>query len=259
MARQTLLDALRNLQPDATEMELLGWILRGSVLVNERRVTSPSSPVGDIDEVRLSPVRRYVSRGGEKLAAALDEWTIDVSGLVILDAGCSSGGFTDCLLQRRARRVYCVDVGYNLLSYPLRIHPATVLLEKTNVMDLSRERLDDAPDGAVCDLSFRSLRGAAAHLLDLLSGDWVVALAKPQFEWLDPPARFRGVVTERDDLGRILLELFRDLEDEGVYPRRCLRSPIKGRRGNAEFLLLLSRRPDNSGTARRELEVALSE
>jgi 23S rRNA (cytidine1920-2'-O)/16S rRNA (cytidine1409-2'-O)-methyltransferase len=132
-------------------------------------------------------------------------------------------------------------------------------MEGTNVMSLSPQDLEDGADAAVCDLSFRSIRGAARHILDLVALDWLVALVKPQFEWQSPPSAFRGVVTEPSDRASILRRLLDDLGREGVNLRRIIRSPLRGRKGNVEFLALLGRRSGDPEVVGRELEMALSE
>lgn len=260
-ARIPLVEAVRRLRPEAQEKELVGWILRGSVLVNDRRVTSPAALILESDALRVIEGRRYASRGGEKLAAALEAWKVDVTGRVVIDAGSSTGGFTDCLLRRGASRVYCVDVGYSLLDFELRKNPATTVMERTNVMQLAREDFDPRPDAAVCDLSFRSLRGAARHLLALVDPGWLIALVKPQFErWRGEGCRsFRGVVESSAERRAILAELFADLEGEGVHVARVLRSPIHGRRGNTEYLTWFSAVSGDPATLERDLQVALAE
>ena len=261
VARVSLLDAVRRLCPEADERELVGWILRGSVLVNERRVTSPKALIPASDTLRVTEGRRYASRGGDKLAAALEAWNVDVTGRVLIDAGSSTGGFTDCLLRRGASRVYCVDVGYSLLDFELRRNPATTVMERTNVMHLCAGDLDPQPDAAVCDLSFRSLRGAARHLLDLVDPGWVIALVKPQFERLRDSGSlaFRGVVESAAERRAILVKLFADLAGEGVHAARVLRSPVRGRRGNTEYLAYFGAVAGDRETLERDLEVALAE
>src|SRR5207302_1916408 len=156
--------------------------LAGAVLLDGRPATKASQPVAaeaDLSLVDTGP--DYVSRGAYKLAAALDHWAIDPLDLVALDVGASTGGFTDVLLRRGTRRVYAVDVGYGQLHYRLRSDPRVVSMERTNVRYL--EKLPEAPDLAVADVSFISLRLALPPIFRLVRpGAPLIALIKPQFE-----------------------------------------------------------------------------
>jgi 23S rRNA (cytidine1920-2'-O)/16S rRNA (cytidine1409-2'-O)-methyltransferase len=244
--RVILLDALCREYPDCSRDELYRCIMCGEVLVGGETVTDPRSPVS-VDRALTIHRRRYVSRGGEKLEAALHAWKIDAAGRSWLDAGASTGGFTDCLLQHGARRVFSVDVGYNQLDYRLRSDDRVAVMERTNI--LSVDDLDPQPDAAVCDLSFRSLRGVVSHLLDLTREGWGIALLKPQFEaaaeirWgqRDADSVEKGIVrgSLRDE---VIAGTIRSLEeDEGVRVIRRLASPLAGRQGNVEELLLIGR------------------
>lgn len=180
---------------------------------------------------------QYVSRGGFKLAHALAVWHLDPSGLVMLDAGSSTGGFTDCLLQHGAAIVHAVDVGYNQLDYRLRTDSRVVVHERRNIMTL--KRLEPQPAAAVADLSFRSITRAASHILSLTTERWMVSLIKPQFELPKGQKDFFGVVHSPDLLLSVLLEVYRALDHEGVGIESITSSPILGRKGNREFLALL--------------------
>lgn len=215
-------------------------VLCGEVYVSGERVKDPKALVSAGAAVSLSP-RRYVSRGGEKLAAALRSWQLPVAGKVFLDAGASAGGFTDCLLQHGAAVVHAVDVGYNQLDFRLRRDPRVVVHERTNI--LSVQHLEPPADAAVADLSFRSLTGVAAHVLSLTNEGWCVALLKPQFEWREPEEDFAGVVRDPERISSIVRETLERLRAEGAYAERLMPSPIRGRRGNREVLVLLRREP----------------
>ena len=199
--------------------------------------------------IEVPPAARWVSRGGEKLAAALAAWDFDVRGRVFLDAGSSTGGFTDCLLQHGAALVHCVDVGRGQLAWKLRTDARVRVHEGVNVMDLATRDLAPVPDRAVADLSFRSLRGAAPAILRLVKDGLGIFLAKPQFEWRDHPDDFHGVVDDPVAIAGILHALVADLWDAGAFTRRIIPSPIEGRKGNREFLLLVSDRPGGSRAA----------
>jgi 23S rRNA (cytidine1920-2'-O)/16S rRNA (cytidine1409-2'-O)-methyltransferase len=239
--RRPLLEVLQALEPATDREELLARILCGEVRVGGARIRDPRFPAAG-GEVSLER-RRFVSRGGLKLDGALAAHGPKVQGLCLLDAGCSTGGFTDCLLQRGASRVIAVDVGYGQLDWRLRRDPRVTLLERTNILSLSRETLPAPPDGAVADLSFRSLRGAAARLLSLTGGGWLVALVKPQYEWRSPGEGFRGVVRDPRVRAQVLRVLAADLEAEGVFLQRVAASSPAGARGNREYFFWLSLKP----------------
>jgi len=232
-----LLDLLVQLYPETPRERLFSRVLCGDVVVDGSVLRDPKVAVPAEAEVVLSS-KRFVSRGGFKLDPALETWGLPIEGKVFVDAGCSTGGFTDALLQRGASLVHAVDVGTAQLDWKLRADPRVRVLEGTNVMAL--EALDPRPHAAVADLSFRSLRGAAAQILGLTSEGWMVALVKPQFEWKSPPADFQGVVPD-ERLGDILEELEVDLAAEGVKLVARMASSVRGRRGNQEFLAHLVR------------------
>ena len=185
---------------------------------------------------------RFVSRGGEKLAAALDQFDVEVAGRHALDAGASTGGFTDCLLQRGAAHVVAVDVGRGQLHQRLRVDPRVTVLERTNVRQLSPADLDGAPFPlVVADLSFISLRTVAANLLDLSSpaADLVV-LVKPQFEAGRAEAsRGRGVIRDPEVWERAVEGVAAAFAAEGSDMIDTMRSPLTGADGNVEFLMHL--------------------
>lgn len=233
-----LLDLLRERYPLWSRDQCLALILCGEVSVQGETIRDPGRTVPEEAEVEVCPVR-YVSRGGIKLEHALVRWNLSVAGKVVLDAGASTGGFTDCLLQFGASHVYAIDVGYNQIHPKFRKDPRVTVMEKTNILEVTT--LPQKPHGAVCDLSFRSLRGAASHILSLTGENWLVALVKPQFEGGGSLPGFRGVVRSEESLVRILASLRADLEKEGVHTGRILESPIRGREGNREFFFYLKR------------------
>ncbi len=253
MRKIPLLELLLRLFPDRDRKELHALVLRGRVDVDGSPVLKPGIKVPEGSRVSLKPPRLFVSRGGEKLARALESFGVSPRGMTVLDAGSSTGGFTDCLLKNGASRVYCVDVGWGALDYGLRRDPRVVVMERTNVMSLTPPDFSPRPDIAVADLSFRSLRKAARHILDLTVEGRGIFLAKPQFEWENPPPEFKGVVEGEEDLRGILTELIRGLEGEGVHALDGVSSPITGRKGNREFLLLLQ----SSAGAAAEVEELL--
>ncbi len=227
----------RGLVPTREKAQAL--ILAGRVAVDGRPATKAGQPVGDDAALAVAePPHPYVSRGGVKLAAALDGFGIDPAGKTCLDVGASTGGFTDCLLQRGAARVFAVDVGHGQLDARLRADPRVVVREKVNARSLSETDVPEPVDLAVVDVSFISLRLVLPPVAARVRpGGAVVALVKPQFEAgraevpkggvVRSEATRRRVVSDIEAAGRAL-----GLEVLGVVP-----SPIAGARGNAEFLL----------------------
>jgi 23S rRNA (cytidine1920-2'-O)/16S rRNA (cytidine1409-2'-O)-methyltransferase len=235
--RKTLLDILCLRFPEKTREQHLACVLCGDIYAAGERVRDPRRSFPADVQIQFK-TKTFVSRGGEKLEFALTAWNITAAGKIVLDAGSSAGGFTQCLLEHGARGVHAVDVGYNQIHPALRKYPRVFLQEETNIMSLSS--LNPQPAFAVCDLSFRSLRGAARHILALTAEDRLIALVKPQFEWENPPADFDGVVRGEDALRSILLDLISALQTEKVYTRDIAESPITGRSGNREFLFDLN-------------------
>ena len=202
----------------------------------------PARLVAPAEAVEVSgPPPRYVGRGGLKLEAALDRFGIDVNGARVLDAGASTGGFTDCLLQRGAARVIAVDVGYGQLHERLRADPRVDVRERTNVRALRPEDVDGQVDAVVGDLSFISLRTVLPPLLDLVRpGADLVLLVKPQFEaGRAEAAKGKGVVRDRAVWRRVLGEVAAAALEGGAATMGAMPSPITGADGNVEFLLHL--------------------
>lgn len=213
-------------------------VLAGEVLVGGRRVDKPGTRVpADAPVEVLGPGLPFVSRGGLKLARALDEFGLDVRGLVALDAGASTGGFTDCLLQRGAARVYAVDVGYGQLDFKLRQDPRVVVLERRNVRHLSLEDVGQPVDLVTVDLSFISLRLVLPILASLLRpGGWLLALVKPQFEAGRKEVGKGGVVRDPAVHEQVLERVLSWAGQAGLEPIGLTWSPLLGPAGNIEFL-----------------------
>jgi 23S rRNA (cytidine1920-2'-O)/16S rRNA (cytidine1409-2'-O)-methyltransferase len=237
--RIPLIDLLKTLYPGSDEKELRAQVIRGNVAVAGEKVVKPGTPVRPDAPVSLRPVPAFVSRGGEKLQAAIRAWDVECGGRAWIDAGCSTGGFTDCLLQNGAPLVYSVDVGEGQLDWRLRGDARVRVMERTNIMSLNRPDLDPLPGRAVADLSFRSLQGAARHILELTVEGWGIFLVKPQFELRRPPSDFHGVVRDPGDARSIVEDLVQRLDAEGVTVEKQIPSPVPGRKGNREILFLL--------------------
>jgi 23S rRNA (cytidine1920-2'-O)/16S rRNA (cytidine1409-2'-O)-methyltransferase len=220
-------------------------VLAGLVFSGERRLDKPGMPVAADQpiEVRGRAIP-WVSRGGLKLAAGLDAFGIDPQGLVALDIGASTGGFTDVLLRRGARRVYAVDVGYGQLDARLRQDPRVVVLERTNARHLTRAQVPEPVGLVVCDASFISLRLVLPAALALTSPEaWLVALIKPQFE-VGKGRVGKGGVVRDPALHAEVCETIRGwLEEQGWPVIGLVPSPVTGPAGNREFLIGARRRP----------------
>lgn len=232
--RTALLAALQSLFPERSKKELYALVLCGEVCVDGEVVRDPKRVVRPEASIRVKEAN-YVSRGGAKLEAALAAFDFSVSGRVVLDAGASTGGFTDCLLRHGASFVHAVDSGHNQLAYALRVDPRVSVLEDTPVQTV--ERLEPRPEVAVADISFRSITEVAPHILALTSDREGVLLLKPQFEWRKPPDRFDGVVRREEDLLAIVTDAIAGLGYRGVVLRAAVESPLRGRLGNREFLV----------------------
>ena len=232
-----VIDLLISQYPNMERSSLLALIAAKSVSVDGEgaRDSQQTFPEGSMCTIHVS---KYVSRGGTKLEHALYTWNIDVNELEFVDAGSSSGGFTDCLLQKGAKKVHCVDVGYNQLDYRLRVDKRVVVHEKTNIMHV--DPLIVEVDAAVADLSFRSITGAASHILSLTRQKWMISLIKPQFELTSEQEEFSGVITDPHLLYKTLLSVYDSLKAEGVGLKAIIDSPITGRKGNREFLAFLT-------------------
>ncbi|MGE5238827.1 MAG: TlyA family RNA methyltransferase [Chloroflexota bacterium] len=218
-------------------------IMEGRVFVNGLRVTKAGTFVTVDAAVDLQGEEMpYVSRGGLKLSAAIDSFAISLSGKVALDVGCSTGGFTDCMLQRGAAKVYCIDVGYGQLAWKLRTDPRIILLERTNIRYLERERVPEAVDIATIDVSFISLVKVVPKVLEFLrEGGEVIALIKPQFEVGRGEVGKGGIV--RDEGKRLMaLESVRsELESLGLHTKGVIESPLPGQKGNREYLIYMTK------------------
>lgn len=230
----------------------------GRVLVRGAPATKVTTLVDGEEPLALAgPARAFVSRGGQKLAAGLDAFAIDPSGRDGLDAGASTGGFTDCLLQRGARHVVAIDVGQGQLAWELRTDPRVTVLERKNVRDLVPADLPYAPTIVVGDLSFISLRLAVGPLTTVAAGDAdLVLLVKPQFEAGREAVGSGGVVRDPDVWRDAIERVATALRGAGATPLGVVASPITGPAGNAEFLLH-ARAARPAGDAPLDVEPAL--
>lgn len=216
------------------------WLLSGEVTVNGS-IARPGDCVSPLDILDVPGLAAtYASRGGLKLEGALSYFGLSPDGQVCIDAGASTGGFTDCLLRHGAAKVYAVDVGFGQLTGKLRQNPRVVNLEKTNLSDASLLELSPVPSLGTCDLSYLSLRKAVPYLLPILHGHGdLICLVKPLFETEDAEARRTGILNE-DSYSPMLHGLIEDLNAlQGVRVLDVTHSPVVGNRRTLEFFLHL--------------------
>ncbi|WP_320673965.1 TlyA family RNA methyltransferase [Prochlorococcus sp. MIT 1341] len=212
---------------------------------NGQLLDKPGQEVRDDIELLIKESPRFVSRGGQKLLGAIEAFKVQVQGRVCLDAGISTGGFTDCLLQYGAERVYGIDVGYGQTAWKIRTDPRVVLRERTNLRTLNPDDLfsfeDPFPSLAVADLSFISLKLVLAPLKDLLEplSPEAILLVKPQFEVGRERVGKGGVVRNPDAHLAALKGVLASAKDLGWFPQGIIESPITGPAGNHEYLLWL--------------------
>jgi 23S rRNA (cytidine1920-2'-O)/16S rRNA (cytidine1409-2'-O)-methyltransferase len=244
MAEKQRLDTLlvaRGLAPSLERARAL--IMAGQVVVGDHAVDKSGQAITCDADVRIKgTVMPYVSRGGLKLKKALDEFGVNVAGLVAVDVGASTGGFTDCLLQAGALRVFAVDVGYGQLAWKLQQDPRVVIMEKTNIRHLLPEQLDALPDLAVIDASFISLaKILPATVAIVRPGGRIIALIKPQFEVGKGEVGKGGIVRDPAAHERVLGAIRQTAGEMGLNVTGLCESPITGADGNREFLILLQK------------------
>ena len=232
----------RGLTDSRTKAQAL--VMAGAVLVDEQLIRKPSELFDKSRNIRIKDdaTSRYVGRGGIKLEAALHEFTIDVNGLLCLDVGASTGGFTDCLLQNGARQVVAIDVGHNQLDWKIRNDSRVQVREGINARYLKPSDFDEQFDLATIDVSFISLTKILPAVLPLLTDvGRIVALIKPQFEVGKGEIGKGGIVKDPAQHERVVQEINVAAETLGLKTAGVIESPIKGADGNVEFLALYLR------------------
>ena len=219
-------------------------IMAGTVTINGQPAAKPSDTVKPRDNVAVSAPEKFVSRGGYKLEHALEHFELDITGLTAVDLGASTGGFTDCLLQHGAARVFAVDVGQGQLAWKLRRDRRVVVMEKTNARELKPDDFGTSADLITIDCSFISLRKILPPAVALLRASGkILALIKPQFEAGRAEAdKGKGVITDPAIHERVLRELEEFVSrDPRLRWRQVTESPLLGPAGNKEFLVLIEK------------------
>ena len=230
--------------------------MEGKVFVEGNKITKAGTLVSDTAEISLREgVMPYVSRGGIKLEAAIDFFSIDVTGKIIMDVGSGTGGFTDCLLKKGAQKVYCIDVGYGQLAWPLRKDQRVVLMERLNVRYLDRIVRDQEQrfmgtefedlrktniDMATLDVSFISLTKVMPAVLGFIKAEGkILALVKPQFEVGKGEVGKGGIVREEEKRLKAVENIRKELESLSLRTMGVFQSPLPGRSGNIEYFLYM--------------------
>ncbi len=227
-----------------TRAKAQALILAGAVFSGDRKLDKAGTAYAEDTPLEVKTRDHpWVSRGGIKLAHALEHFAIDVAGFVALDVGASTGGFTDVLLQKGAVRVYAVDVGHGQLAWKLRQDPRVVVLERANARYLTAEQVPEPPDIVVCDASFIGLETVLPAALGLAKPDaWLVALIKPQFEVGPDRVGKGGVVRDPALHQEVCARIAAWLTGRGWEVAGIVESPIRGPEGNIEFLVYAHRR-----------------
>jgi 23S rRNA (cytidine1920-2'-O)/16S rRNA (cytidine1409-2'-O)-methyltransferase len=215
-------------------------VMAGVVLVHGERAPKPGMPVAPDAEISIiAPSCPYVSRGGLKLEAALDSFRVDAEGAVAVDIGASTGGFTDCMLKRGARRIYAVDVGYGQLDWTLRNDARVVNMERVNIRLMDKSAIPEKADLITIDVAFISLKLVLPVAAALMAHDGqMICLVKPQFEAGRAQVGKNGVVRDEAVHAEVIKNVIAYGLENGLTERGLIPSPIKGAKGNTEFLML---------------------
>lgn len=222
-------------------------IMSGEVFVNGQKCDKAGTLIEEDAALELRGGSRYVSRGGLKLEKALRDFEIDPTGFVCSDSGASTGGFTDCLLQNGAAKVFAIDVGYGQLAWSIRMDPRVVCMERTNIRYVTPERLGEPLDLSVIDVSFISLRIVLPAVRALLKPTGqVICLIKPQFEAGKEKVGKKGVVRDPKVHEEVLNGFLSLAAELGLTVRNLTYSPVKGPEGNIEFLGHLAVQPEHA-------------
>jgi 23S rRNA (cytidine1920-2'-O)/16S rRNA (cytidine1409-2'-O)-methyltransferase len=243
MTMERIDQLLVKLNKAETRSKARAMILAGEVFINDMKINKAGVMVDENQKIEVKSISsKYVSRGGFKLEAAVKHFKISLEGLTALDAGASTGGFTDCLLQNGAFKVFAIDVGYGQLAYRLQIDPRVVPFHRTNVRYLTLDDIKTQVDIITADLSFISLKKVLLSLKEILKNEgFLLTLIKPQFEAGQEFIQKGGVVKDPKIHRKVLIEMVEysesiKLDVKGIFP-----SPLLGPSGNREFFLLMKK------------------
>lgn len=234
MKKDRILNILTNPPYNIGKKEAYSLILCGKVKKADETIKDPARTLPINTKLTIAQ-SAWVSRGAYKLLGAIEAFKLNPQNLVFVDAGASTGGFTQVLLEKGASYVYAVDVGYNQLDYSLRINPRVGVFEKTNILDFKPNK--EEADIAVADLSFRSIEGALDHLLKIVNHHRVIALIKPQFELKNPDKDFDGVLNDENLTREILEDFYAYIKERNYHIANASPAAITGRYGNQEFFV----------------------
>lgn len=219
------------------------YIMAGQVYINNQKALKAGDTVKESDKVEFRGKKLpFVSRGGLKLMKAVEEFQVDLKGAVCMDIGASTGGFTDCMLQQGAKKVFAIDVGYGQLDYRLRTDERVVNMERTNIRYVTEEEIGEELDFASIDVSFISLKLVLPVLFTLLKDNGrAVCLIKPQFEAGRDKIGKKGVVREKDTHREVVEQVVEFTEEIGLSVLNISFSPVKGPEGNIEYLMYIQK------------------
>lgn len=242
-----LLEAVLAAYPTLTEREANGLILAGKVLIGDAAQTKPGTPIADSAQLRLRGIKRFVSRSGEKLDSAIQGLQFPVAGRTFMDIGSSTGGFTDCLLQRDAASVAAIDVGKGLLHQRLRTDARVQVLEGCDFKKLQATDLQHVPEAFVADVSFTSLEPLLSLAFDLLKPKTrpreALVLFKPQFELPRAERELleNGILHDQKKAGELIKGFSERLAAQGIHTETVQPAAVTGRHGNQEYILHLTK------------------
>lgn len=224
-----------------------GLVMSGLVIVDGRKVTKSGSMIPKTADIRLIKKElQYVSRGGLKLEAALDAFRIDPKGMTVMDVGASTGGFTDCLLKRGAKKVYAIDVAYGQLAWDLRKDARVVVMERRNIRNVKKEDVKEEMDLATVDISFISLKKVIPKILEFVKVEGaILALIKPQFEVEKGEVGKGGIIREEEKRKRVVADIVAFAKDLELLVNGVVPSPILGQKGNEEYFIYLKKTGEN--------------
>ena len=224
-------------------------IMSGNVYINNQKADKPGDNVNENDQVEVrGKTNPFVSRGGLKLDKAINVFGVSLENKVCVDIGASTGGFTDCMLQNGAQKVFCIDVGYGQLAWKLRTDPRVVNMERTNIRYVTTEQIGQKLDFASIDVSFISLRLVLPVAKELTKEDGeILCLIKPQFEAGREKVGKKGVVRDINVHLEVVESIIEFAQSIGLYPKALDYSPVRGPEGNIEYLLYLSKNEEQKG------------